>query len=139
MSTIAMKEARLFLIMMDFGIKDGVFKTKVFNRYGTFDWITNESMKDLGYTYLHCEFVGLGNFDHNHFDCEIASYKNAWTTFVKGYVCEGQKIWHLIKIQKGIEKGDMHIVITIPLITILCHQFFNSNLNWFIFVALGFY
>jgi len=37
MSTIAMKEARLFLIMMDFGIKDGVFKTKVFNRYGTFD------------------------------------------------------------------------------------------------------
>jgi hypothetical protein len=36
MSTIAMKEARLFLIMMDFGIKDGVFKT-MFNRYGTFD------------------------------------------------------------------------------------------------------
>jgi hypothetical protein len=41
--------------MMDFGIKDGMFKIKVFNRYGAFDWITIESMKDLGYTNLHCE------------------------------------------------------------------------------------
>jgi hypothetical protein len=55
MSTIAMKEARLLIIMMDFGIKDGVFKTKVFNRYGAFDRITNESMQDLGYVYLHYE------------------------------------------------------------------------------------
>jgi hypothetical protein len=69
------------------------------------------------------KFIGLGNFDHNHFDCEIASYKNAWTTFVKGHVCEGQKLWHLIKIQKGFEKGDMHIVITIPLIIIVSSIF----------------
>jgi hypothetical protein len=33
MSTVAMKEARLLII----GIKDGVFKIKVFNRYGAFD------------------------------------------------------------------------------------------------------
>jgi hypothetical protein len=46
-----MKEARLLII----GIKDGVFKIKVFNRYGAFDWIANESMKNLGYIYLHCE------------------------------------------------------------------------------------
>jgi hypothetical protein len=32
-----MKEARLLIVMMDFGIKDGVFKIKVFNRYGAFD------------------------------------------------------------------------------------------------------
>jgi len=32
MSTVAMKEARLLLIMMDFGIKNGVFKTNMFNR-----------------------------------------------------------------------------------------------------------
>ncbi len=37
MSIVAMKEIRLLIIMMDFGIKDGVFKTKVFNRYGAFD------------------------------------------------------------------------------------------------------
>jgi hypothetical protein len=37
MFNVVMKETKLFIIMMDFGIKDGVFKTKVFNRYGTFD------------------------------------------------------------------------------------------------------
>ncbi len=37
MSIVAMKETKLLIIMMDFGIKDGVFITKVFNRYGAFD------------------------------------------------------------------------------------------------------
>jgi hypothetical protein len=75
------------------------------------------------------KFVGLGNFDQNHFDCEIASYKYVQTTFVKGHVCEGQKLWHLIKIQNGIEKGDMHIVIPIPLITIVS-SIFRFQLEW---------
>jgi hypothetical protein len=37
MFIVAMKETKLLIIMMDFGIKDGVFQTKVFNRYGAFD------------------------------------------------------------------------------------------------------
>ncbi len=118
MFIVAMKETKLLIIMMDFGIKDGVFQTKVFNRYGAFDWITNESMKGLGYIYLHCLTTII-------LIVKIASYKNAWTTFVKGHVCEGQKLWHLIKIEKGIEKGDMHIVVTISLIIIM------SSIFWF--------
>jgi hypothetical protein len=37
MFVVAMKETKLLIIMMDFGIKDGMFKIKVFNRYGAFD------------------------------------------------------------------------------------------------------
>jgi hypothetical protein len=31
---------------LDFKIKDVSFEAKVFNRYGTFDWIVNKSMED---------------------------------------------------------------------------------------------
>jgi hypothetical protein len=32
-------------------------KQKVFNRYGTFDWIANRSMEILSYAYLHCDLL----------------------------------------------------------------------------------
>ncbi len=60
---------------LDFKIRDVAFETKVFNRYGTFDRIANRSMEGLGYAYLHCDL--LENSDHNHFEGEIALYRNA--------------------------------------------------------------
>jgi hypothetical protein len=42
---------------LDFGIKDVTFEAKVFNKYGTFDWIINRSMEDLGYAYFHYDFL----------------------------------------------------------------------------------
>jgi hypothetical protein len=42
---------------LDFGIRDGAFEAKVFNRYGTFDWIANRSMEDLGYAYSHYDLL----------------------------------------------------------------------------------
>jgi hypothetical protein len=88
---------------LDFGIKDVTFEAKVFNKYGTFDWIINRSMEDLGYAYLHCDLL---NFHHNHLEGEIVSYKGAWTTFAERYVCDGGKFWQWIKVQKGLwEKG----------------------------------
>jgi hypothetical protein len=74
-----MKEAKLVVVVddLDFGIKDVAFEAKMFNRYGTFDQIANRSMEDLGYAYLHYDFFGQGNSDHNHFKNEIASYKYA--------------------------------------------------------------
>jgi hypothetical protein len=60
---------------LDFKIRNVVFETKVLNRYGTFDRIANRSMEDLGYAYLHCDF--LDNSDHNHFEGEIALYINS--------------------------------------------------------------
>ncbi len=55
MVVVLMKEVRLIVAMddLDFKIKDVTFEAKVFNMYGTFDWITNTSMEDLGYAYLH--------------------------------------------------------------------------------------
>jgi hypothetical protein len=37
------------------------------------------------------------------------------------HVCEGQKIQHQVKVQRGFKKGDMHvfIVIIIELMTIM--------------------
>jgi hypothetical protein len=40
----------------------------------------------------------LDNSNHNHFEGEIALYKNAWATFVERHVCEGGKFWHWVKV-----------------------------------------
>jgi hypothetical protein len=42
---------------LDFGIKNVTFETKVFNRYGTFDWIANKSMENPNYAYLHSDLL----------------------------------------------------------------------------------
>jgi hypothetical protein len=53
------EEVRLVVVVDDlnFKIKNVAFEIKVFNRYGTFDQITNRSMKDPGYAYLHCDLL----------------------------------------------------------------------------------
>jgi len=57
MVNVVVKEGILIVVVddLDFKIKDVMFEAKVFNRYGTFDRITNKSMEDLGYAYLHCD------------------------------------------------------------------------------------
>jgi hypothetical protein len=42
---------------LDFGIKDVTFEAKVFNKYGTFDWIVNNNMENLGWAYLHYDLL----------------------------------------------------------------------------------
>jgi hypothetical protein len=51
MVIVPMKEARLVVEVddLDFKIRDVAFETKVFNRYGIFDHITNSRMENLGY------------------------------------------------------------------------------------------
>jgi hypothetical protein len=55
---VPVKESRLIVVVDDlnFKIRDVAFEAKVFNKYGTFDQITNKSMEDLNYTYLHCDY-----------------------------------------------------------------------------------
>ncbi len=59
MAIVPMKEGRLIVAMdeLDFGIRIVAFETKVFNKYGTFNWIVNMNMEDLGYEYLHCDLL----------------------------------------------------------------------------------
>jgi UDP-N-acetylenolpyruvoylglucosamine reductase len=42
---------------LDFEIRDVTFEAKVLNKYGTFDWIANSGIEDLGYAYLHSNFL----------------------------------------------------------------------------------
>ncbi len=59
MVVVLVKEVRLVVTVDDlyFGVRDVVFKTKVFNRHGTFDWIANRNMENLNYAYLHCDLL----------------------------------------------------------------------------------
>jgi hypothetical protein len=56
---VLVKEVRLVVVMddLDFKIKNVAFEAKVFNRYDTFDQITNRSMEDPSYAYLHCDLL----------------------------------------------------------------------------------
>jgi hypothetical protein len=47
-------------------------------------------------------FVEHSNYNHNHFEGEITSYKNAWTTFAKGHFCECQKHWNPEGVSKKV-------------------------------------
>jgi hypothetical protein len=55
------EEAKLIVAMddLDFEIRDVAFEVKVFNKYGTFDQITNRSMEDLGYAYFHYDLLNM--------------------------------------------------------------------------------
>lgn len=59
MSTIVVKEAKLFCTMddLDFEINNVAFDVKVFNRYGNFDEIANKSMEDPSHAYLHYDLL----------------------------------------------------------------------------------
>jgi hypothetical protein len=61
MIVVLVKEVWLIVAMdnLDFGIINVAFEAKVFNRYGTFNKITSISMEDLGYAYLHCDFLDI--------------------------------------------------------------------------------
>jgi len=62
---------------LDFEIKYVVFETKVINRYG--------------------------NYSHNHFEDEIISYRNAWTTFTK--------MSKTLESKRGLKINDMYVVL----------------------------
>ncbi len=59
MVIVPLKEARVIFAVddLDFGIKDVTFEAKVFNKYGTFDWIVNNNMENLGWAYLHYDLL----------------------------------------------------------------------------------
>jgi hypothetical protein len=59
MVVVLMKKTKLIVGVddLDFIIRDFTFEANVFNRYGTFDLITNKNMEDLGYAYLHCDLL----------------------------------------------------------------------------------
>jgi hypothetical protein len=59
MDIVLVKDVRSVLAMddLDFKIRDVAFEANVFNRYRTFDQITNRSMENPSYAYLHCDLL----------------------------------------------------------------------------------
>jgi hypothetical protein len=61
MVVLLVKEVRIVVVMddLDFEIRNVEFEAKVFNKYGTFDQITNRSMEFPSYAYLHCDLLDM--------------------------------------------------------------------------------
>jgi hypothetical protein len=59
MSNFVVKDGKLLVKLddLDFRVKYVDFETKVLNTYGTFDQITNRTMEDPSYVYLHCDLL----------------------------------------------------------------------------------
>jgi hypothetical protein len=115
MVVILVKEVRLVVIMndLDFGIKDVAFEAKVFNRYGAFDQISNRNMEDPSYAYLHCDLLNKALL--------TIITKRVKLPHIEMHEHHLQKVVFGIesKSKRGFEKGDMHVVITIELTTIV--------------------
>jgi hypothetical protein len=115
------KEARLIVAMddLDFGIKDVAFEVNVFNRYGTFDQITNRNMEDSSYAYLHCDLLDRAILTTITLRVKLFHIDMHEQHLQKGMFVRVE-IFHIkSKSKSGFEKGDMHVVITIESITIV--------------------
>jgi hypothetical protein len=115
MVVILMKEARLVIAMndLDFGIRDVAFEAKVLNRYGTFDQIANKNMKDLSYAYLHCDLL-----NKKPLTIITLRVKSPHIEMHEHHLQKGM-FGIKSKSKRGFKKGDMHVVITIELTTIV--------------------
>ncbi len=89
MVVVLMKEVRLVNMVddLDFGIRDVAFEAMVLNRYGTFDQITNKSMEDPSYAYLHCDLLDRATLT-------TITLKVKLLHMCEQHVCEGGKFWH---------------------------------------------
>jgi len=79
MVNVLTKEAKLVVVVddLDFRIRDVAFEAKVFNRYGPFDQIANRSMENPSYAHLQYDLLDRAIMNTNHFEGEIASYRDA--------------------------------------------------------------
>jgi hypothetical protein len=121
MHVVPMKEVKLIVAVDDlnFGIRDVAFWAKMFNRYGTFYRITNRSMEDPNYVYLHCDLLNKVALTiitlrakSSHIEMHKQHLHKRMFVKVKSFGIES-------KSKMGFEKGDMHVVITIDSTTIL--------------------
>jgi hypothetical protein len=94
MATILVKEGRLVVVVddLDFGIRDVALEAKVFNRYGTFDQITNKNMEDLGYAYLHCDLLDMVTLTTITLRVKLLHIEMHEQHLQKKHVCEGGKL-----------------------------------------------
>jgi hypothetical protein len=121
MVIVPMKEVKLVVEVddLDLGIRDVAFEAKMFNRYGTFDHITNKNMENPCYAYLHCDLL-----DRATQTTIILKVKSPYIEMHEQHLQNSMfvkvKIFHIeSKFKKGFEKDNIHVVITIESSTIV--------------------
>jgi hypothetical protein len=122
MVVVLMKEAKLVVTMddLDFRIRDVTFETKMFNRYGTFDRITDKNMENFGYAYLHCDLLDRATIT----TIKVLKVKLPYIEMHEHHLqkCMFVKVENFgieSKSKRGFEISDMYVVITIELTTIV--------------------
>jgi hypothetical protein len=76
-----------------FGVRDVVFKAKVFNRHGSFDRIAKKNMENLDYAYLRYDLLNKAPLTPISFKVK-SSQIYILLVFAKRHVYEGQKFRH---------------------------------------------
>ncbi len=104
---------------LDFEVRVVTFEAKVFNRYGTFDRIANKSMKDLSYANLHCVVLNMVALTIILFRVKLSHIDMHEWYLQKGMFVKVKFFGIESKSKRGFEQGDMHVVITIELMTIM--------------------
>jgi len=110
-----MKEATLVVAMddLDFGIRDVTFEANMFNRYGTFDRITNRNMENPGYAYLHCDLLDRVTLTTFILRMKSLHLKMHEQHLQKRMFVKVKNFGIKSKSKRGFKKDDMHVVITI--------------------------
>jgi hypothetical protein len=104
---------------LDLGVKDVAFEAKVFNRYGTFDYIANRNMEDLGYAYLYCDLLDKATLIIVTFKVKL-SHIDMHEQYLKKGMFVKVKVFNIeSKFKRGFEKDDMHVVIIVESMTIV--------------------
>jgi hypothetical protein len=83
------------------------------------DQIANRSMEDLGYAYLHCDLLDMGALTTIILKVKLLHVKMHEQHLQKGMFMKVENFGLEPKSKRGFEKGDMHVVIIIELITIV--------------------
>jgi len=127
---VLMKEIRVVVAMddLDFGIRNIAFEAKVLNRYGTFDQITNRSMEDSNYAYLHCDLldrVALTTITLRVTSPHIKMHKQH---LQKGMFVK-VKFFCIDQNPKGVLKKGICMLTLRLNQQPLCHQFLHSKPN----------
>jgi hypothetical protein len=123
MVVVIMKEVRLVIMVddLDFRIRNVAFEAKVFNRYGTFDRITNKSMEDPNYAYLHYDLLDKATLT-------TIILKVKLPHMCEQHVCEGGKFGIESKFKRVLKRMTCMLSLQFNRQP-LCHQFLHLNSN----------
>jgi hypothetical protein len=96
-----------------------VFEGLVSNQYGTFDHITKKTMDDLGYAYIYCELLDWAGLTMITLWVKSPHVQMHENVFQKWLYVNVKNFGIEVRSQRGFEKGDMPIILTMESITIL--------------------